>query len=80
MDSNIEQTSATEEELQAKQHAQIRQSIAVFSKSLQNTIAEAETTGTPLQEIYIQLQFWSTVTMKNLIEMSQVPAAGQTVN
>lgn len=58
---------------------QIQVSIEVFSKSLQNTIAEAETTGTPLQEIYLQLQFWSTVTMKNLIEMSQVRPAAQSI-
>lgn len=76
MDSNKD----SRQELAEKQEAQMRQSIATFSKNLQNTIAEAETTGTPIQEIYIQLQFWSTVTMKNLIEMSQVPATGQTVN
>lgn len=76
MDSNKD----PRQEIAEKQQEQIRQSIATFGKNLQNTIAEAETTGTPLPEIYIQLQFWSTVTMKNIIEMSQVPASGQTVN
>lgn len=75
MDSNKD----PRQELAEKQEAQMRQSIATFGKNLQNTIAEAETTGTPLPEIYIQLQFWSTVTMKNLIEMSQVRPADQSI-